>query len=285
MSGFDGKTIVLIAGQPKAGTTSLYNWLAQHPQVGAGKLKEIRFLLDGGYPLPTPKRYDGANLEDYLSLFNHPDRPVLLDASPDYLGCSTPLTLPSLHANSKAILIFRDPVGRMISAYRFYRSRGFLPNGMSFDGYIEQQDRDGVEENTPSHFRALDHCRKQHYAAQWSKTFGSNLLVLDFADLRRDSRETLAQVCDFIGIDPNAEIDLTPGNKTTSYRSGRLIRAYGAMRRRYAQLTMDAPFLYKAFKPIGQLVTRMLQTQSNDEAEVEVSEKSRQTIARYASSS
>lgn len=282
MSDISTKTIVLIAGQPKAGTTSLYDWLAQHPEVGAGKLKEIRFFLDPGYPLQAPDRFNGNNLDAYLRLFRNPERPVLLDASPDYIGCDTPLTLPRVHPQAKAILLFREPLERMISAYRFYSARGILPPATDFDGYVAQQDAEGVGPHTPSHMRALDHCREAHYVARWREAFGDNLLVLDFEDLRNDPQDVLDQVCTFIGIASDFQPDLTPGNPTKPYRSPRLFRAYSYVRRGFAQLTVRVPFLYAMFKPLGRLFVRSLESGATEKTKVVISDQTRQTIARYA---
>ncbi|MEM1195500.1 MAG: hypothetical protein AAGH57_05305 [Pseudomonadota bacterium] len=156
MSALVDKTILLIAGhQPKAGTTSLFDWLAQHPEIGAGKFKELRFFLDPGYRLDAPARFDGSNLDAYLALFRNPERRVLLEASPDYIGCEAPLQLTRLHSHSKAILLFREPLDRMISAYRSYYSMGRLPRDMTFDADIEKQRYEGVAPDTLSQLCAL----------------------------------------------------------------------------------------------------------------------------------
>ena len=42
---------VVIAGAPKCGTTSLFAWLADHPDVCGSNVKEARYFLDPGDPL------------------------------------------------------------------------------------------------------------------------------------------------------------------------------------------------------------------------------------------
>ena len=41
----------IVAGAPKCGTTSVFRYLADHPEVCASNVKETRFLIDPGYPL------------------------------------------------------------------------------------------------------------------------------------------------------------------------------------------------------------------------------------------
>ena len=134
-------TILLIAGQAKAGTTSLFNWMSQHPNISSGNLKELRFFLDENYPLSSPGRFTGDNLCEYFEMFDKPLKEVLLDASPDYFSCDLPLQVPQIHKNAKAIIIIRDPVSRMVSAYRFFKARGRVPMSMSFDEYISKQEQ------------------------------------------------------------------------------------------------------------------------------------------------
>ncbi|MEM1195502.1 MAG: sulfotransferase [Pseudomonadota bacterium] len=282
MTRLEEKAVVLVAGQPKAGTTSLYNWLVQHPEVGAGKLKELRFFLDPEYPLPSPSRFDGRNLAAYPALFNNPERAFLLDASPDYIGCEAPLALPHLQPNSSAILIFREPVERLVSAYRYYRSNGFVPHDMTFDEYIARQDRDGVTATTQSPFRALDHCRRGYYIARWRAAYKDRLLVLEFEDIRRDPARVLHQVCVFLGLNAQAPIDLVHSNKTVQYRSANAQHLYARARRAFAQLTLGFPAVYRLVQPLGRWVNARLETEAAPPGDVPISAQSRATIQRYA---
>jgi hypothetical protein len=51
----------LIAGAGKAGTTSLHQYLAQHPDIFMSPFKEPNFFVDG---------YGYKNWYDYLTLFD-----------------------------------------------------------------------------------------------------------------------------------------------------------------------------------------------------------------------
>src|SRR5258707_7798728 len=42
---------LIIAGAPRCATTSLFRWLAAHPDVVVSHTKETRYLIDQGYPL------------------------------------------------------------------------------------------------------------------------------------------------------------------------------------------------------------------------------------------
>lgn len=278
MGNLHNKTILLIAGQPKAGTTSLFDWLSQHPQIAAGKLKELRFFLDPDYPLNSPARFNGKNLDQYLAFFRNPERPVLLDASPDYIGCVTPLRLPSLHPDSKAVIIIREPVERMISAYRFFLARGMIPAEMSFDDYVQRQHLVGVTDTTDVQWRALDHCRTDHYIDKWREAFGENLLVLDFNDLKTDPEGVINKICDLAGLDRTEGIDTGQSNKTEFYKHTKLFRFYNGLRRWIAIKTIHHPKFYKILRPIGRLVSRSFLRATQKDIEFEILDNTRLVI-------
>lgn len=99
----------LIVGAQKAGTTSLYNCLKQHPQVSAAHKKEIHYF----------SQYYDKGFDWYLDHF--PERPPGIlsgEASPFYLfhphsANRIASQLPSV----KIIIILRNPVERAISHY------------------------------------------------------------------------------------------------------------------------------------------------------------------------
>ena len=53
---FSGYRFLIIGGASKAGTTSMFSYLAEHPQICASHAKETRFFLDSDYPLSSPWR-------------------------------------------------------------------------------------------------------------------------------------------------------------------------------------------------------------------------------------
>ena len=130
---------LIVGGVPKAGTRSLYKWLADHPRVCASSLKEPRFFLDAGYPLPSAKRFDGTNLQEYTSFFKHghEDTHLLkLDTTPDYLYSKTALRIAELFPSAKIIFILRDQVERMVSWYKYACQKWLIATGMSFEDYV-----------------------------------------------------------------------------------------------------------------------------------------------------
>jgi hypothetical protein len=116
----------VIVGAQKAGTSSLYSYLAQHPQVLAATRKEIHYFdapaYEGGpgwYRAHFPMK---AALE-YLRATR--GQTVLTgEASPYYLA--HPHSAARMHAlvpRAKLIVMFRNPVDRALSHYEHQKRK------------------------------------------------------------------------------------------------------------------------------------------------------------------
>ena len=86
---------VIIAGAPKCGTTSLFEYLAAHPAVCPATVKETRYLIDKDYPLYHQERsFLRRGLVGYSEFFQKhiPGlHKIFIEATPDYMYQNTPL--------------------------------------------------------------------------------------------------------------------------------------------------------------------------------------------------
>ncbi len=104
----------LVIGAAKAGTTTVYQYLKQHPQVYMSPRKEPHFFSKNGtkdYPIPT--------LKDYQALFQGAsDQIAIGEASTSYLTHPQAAERIQYHIPSpKLIAILRDPANRIYSLY------------------------------------------------------------------------------------------------------------------------------------------------------------------------
>lgn len=193
---------LIICGAEKAGTTSLYTYLAAHPAVVASIDKESDFF-----------RRSSPTYEDYLACF--PTAPgadkVMMESSPGYLA-EADFVARQLHAQvPHALLVFvlRDPIERLRSSFRFYKSRLHVPEDMTFADFIERCQRfDGTEASAHAlglkawHLRALDRGRFDLSVQVFERHFNrSQMLLLPFSDLHGQTRSVMERVCRFAGID------------------------------------------------------------------------------------
>ena len=121
----------LIIGAAKAGTTSLYDYLRQHPEVFMPTLKEPRFFSH------EPGRGDVSavsTLADYEALFAGVTTEIAIgEATPHYLAHGgAPERIAATLPGVRLIAALRDPAERAFSVYQMnLRNRG-VNNGVSF---------------------------------------------------------------------------------------------------------------------------------------------------------
>ncbi|MFG0333979.1 MAG: sulfotransferase domain-containing protein [Maioricimonas sp. JB049] len=204
---------VVIAGTPKSGSSTLYRWLSDHPQVCGSIRKETRFLLDRGDPLfPDDWNYLDHGLSGYARLF--PDvrassGTTRLEATPHYLYHETALrVLSGLSEPPHIVILLRKPSDRIYSSFRYTQNNlGLLPRRLTFDEYVERllsEDSLGGEPlaRRPLVWRELCYSRYVNYLQRWQAAFPPNRLhVLLFEELVCSPARDVAALAAAIGID------------------------------------------------------------------------------------
>lgn len=115
----------LVIGAAKAGTTSLYFYLKEHPSVFMPSVKEPRFFA---YDENNPEYLQIAsanppisNLKKYEALFDGvTDESAVGEASPEYLNSAiSAARIQALIPHVRLVASLRNPVDRAYSAYLF----------------------------------------------------------------------------------------------------------------------------------------------------------------------
>ncbi len=195
---------LFIPGAPKAGTTALWHYLGEHPEIYMSPLKEPGFLArDPG----------GGGIHDeqsYLRLFAKASGEKWRgEASTAYFSDdSSPSRIKAVSPDSKIIISLRDPVERAYSDYWYYVRRNME----------ERSFREAVDQALPGHARAPRTGPVNHYVdrgfyvarlERYLSLFGENVLVLFQEELRGDASSELRKVCEFLDVDPGFAQDLS----------------------------------------------------------------------------
>ena len=113
------KPTCIILGVQKGGTSALYKYLAQHPNVEAPRIKEVNFFS-------CNSRFE-RGAEFYHTHFPRDTggtaRRIAFEASPDYMAMAE-VAAPRIHAynpGARLIVLLRNPVTRAQSAWAMYR--------------------------------------------------------------------------------------------------------------------------------------------------------------------
>jgi hypothetical protein len=207
---------VLVLGAQRSGTTSLFSYLAPHPQVLTPLSKEVHYF-DLHY---------ARGPEWYRRWFPYRWRlrsgALTIDASPYYLAHPlAPRRAAHLLPQAKLIALLRNPVDRAFSHHQ-HEMRGGRET-LSFAEAVErEQERlTGEEERLecdPDYYSFAHHrfsyvCRGLYLQQlrRWTQHFPrSQLLVLQSEWMFRDPAAAMAVVQDFVGLEHHRLADYKP---------------------------------------------------------------------------
>ena len=208
----------LIIGVAKGGTTSLFSYLSQHPQIEMSRENEIHYFA----------KYYKKGINYYRSFFPFEKSNKLTgESSPYYFfHPQVPQRIKKDLPNTKIILLLRDPVTRAHSHYEMMKGVDWVN---SFDEAVTienervnlHHDRMKTDpEFKHNHHQAFSYIKRGFYYDQlqnWLKFYRlEELLILKSEEFFADPKKTLSRVYSYLEIDEIYPQDLTPQN-TRSY--------------------------------------------------------------------
>lgn len=203
----------IIVGAAKCGTTALYYYLSQHPDIAFPTLKEPKYFSTIFNKLPQQgvgdqsiDKYAINNWEEYKALFSKlKDYKLRGEASPDYLlyHKNTAQSIKEKLGDIPIIIMLRNPVDRAFSAYSNMRrdNREFL----SF--------RDALAAESERSSANWDFMWKYLQGSMYSeqiKTFTSefkNVKFILFEDFVLNPLQETNQAIDFLGLPKLKKLD------------------------------------------------------------------------------
>jgi hypothetical protein len=220
-----------IVGQPKSGTTALYEMLRRHPQIYMPSGKEPWFMATELH-VRTPPRPGGTprTLEEYLALFDgaRPDQRVG-EATALYLWSRTAAgRIADVQPAAKIIAILREPASFLRSLHlQFVQTNVETENDLRKALSLEDARRAGRRVPRHSYWpQALlysDHVRYVEQLRRYHALFPPEQMhVLIYDDFRRDNKEIVREVLRFLEVDDLSPIEVIEANPTVRARSQRL---------------------------------------------------------------
>ena len=204
----------LIVGAAKSGTSSLHNYLNQHPEVfmpsyneEGMKVKEPRFLIKD---LVENRLHNGVwDWEEYQSLFDKV-------SDENAIGESTVLYLYyfeeaiknikyRLNEDVRIIIMLRNPVDRAFSAYTHVARS--VKEDLSFEDALE------IESERLKHDETLTPMVMYKEMGLYYKMVKAyldnfkNVHIIMYEDFKNDTEKAVKEAFSFIGVYDNAKID------------------------------------------------------------------------------
>ncbi len=203
----------LIVGVARCGTTSIYHYLNQHPQIAMAKKKEPKYFSSINIPFPHngigDKSVDSVVIRDrdeYFKLFKKLNKyKAIGEASSDYLYFNREVieSIKVELGDVKIIISIRNPIERAYSAY----------NNLLRDGREELLFRDGLDKEESR--------IKENYDWMWAYKKGglyssaiknfqdnfSNVKIVLFNELNNNSNSVISEIFGFLDVDKSVTVD------------------------------------------------------------------------------
>jgi len=245
----------LVIGTAKAGTTSLHDYLAQHPQIFVSPRREPSYFAHAG----AQPRYNGPGDRDwkfvvewaeYLQLFAAAsEHSAVGEISPRYLYfADASRRIQEKIPHTRLIAILRHPVDRAYSHFLMNRARDCEP----FANFSEAME---LEAGRLALGWGWDWCYVGAglYHTQLSRYFEKfpkkQIKVLFYDDYKKDSFLFLESLFNFLGVDPTYRPDMNVRHREAGLpRSHRLRRAleHRGPLRRLARNALPAAWRHRA---------------------------------------
>ena len=189
----------LIGGVQKGGTTALFRYLEDLPQLSLAPVKETHFFDD-----ETGVDWSDPDYGRLHAMFPAADRRPRGEATPIYLYWPNALErIARYNPAMRLIFLFRDPVERAWSHWRMEYARGWETEPFAWCIREGRARVDSAE--APGHHRVFSYVERGFYAHQLERLLGlfprEQILLLTSDALKADPTTTLREVCAHVGAD------------------------------------------------------------------------------------
>ncbi|MBL4807630.1 MAG: hypothetical protein JKY31_10125 [Rhodobacteraceae bacterium] len=206
---------IFLIGWPKAGTSSLFNWLAAHPDICGSTKKETYHFIDDGYPLYKRhgKSFQDDGMEGFQAYFNSNAKIWLEGTTHTVFQDIARAYLAKNRSNSQAIAMLREPARRILSSFQATKNNfATLDHSLSFNTYVEHLLTGRMDElaryfgSRASFYNAQNQLSISDYPdwlTRWQKVLGPDKLhVKIFDDLVKSPREFMVKLSEQLKVDP-----------------------------------------------------------------------------------
>ena len=244
---------LVICGVNKAGSTSLFSYLADHPEICPSKVKETQFFRPVLYNEPLP------HIREYGKFFvQNAKGKYTLEADPRYFYGKAAIARSMkkhLPEDLKVIVLLRDPVRRFVSFYKFkyFNHRSGVRN-MSFEKFLnhcfkeyEERKDEPFIRNDYLYVRALKEGIYIDFLRDWKEEFGNNIKIYFFDDLKDQPQYLMRDICQWLGISGGcyAHYDFTHENMSVPPKNMKVHMAANLLNEKFISFWLKQPSLKK----------------------------------------
>lgn len=218
-----------IVGQPKCGTTAVYEMLRRHPQIYMPDVKEPEYFADELATEPPPMDLP-TTMDHYLSLFADatPDQ-LIGEASALYLWSHTAArNIARIRPDARIIAIIREPASFLLSLHLFHvKIQIETEKDLRRALMLEDERQQGRQLPIGGYWRPLliysEHMKYMDQLHRYQDAFPADqMLVLLYDDFRADNQAAIRTILQFLGLDVTVNLQMIESNLSVRVRARRV---------------------------------------------------------------
>ena len=232
----------LVIGAYKAGTTSLHHYLRSHPDIYVPERKEPGYYAFAGLSDEAARanpvwRLAVRERTAYEALFDGwAGETAIGEVSPEYL--KNPAAADRIAVDLPAVrlvAVLRNPVQRAFSDYLMYRRDGREPEA-DFGRALDLQEERCAAGDATGQYVVTGFYGRQ-LTPYYERFGGDRIRVVLTEDLAADRGAVMAELFDFLGVDPGHEVGDQEDFNRSGVPSSAWVRLAYSARRRLAPVT------------------------------------------------
>lgn len=232
------KVNLFIVGEQKAGTTYLYNYLNQHPQVSMSVVKEPSFfckdLIKDSISFHQKNYYyDYTNLDQYHNLFKDFSKKVVGEASSTYLYSKKAAEkIHQYNPEAKIIISLREPVSFLYSLHNQYLKETTEDVNDFLKAYNLTETRKKSNKipsrvRSPSLVYYKERIKYVKNLKRYLKYFPKDQIkIIIFEKFIEKTDKTMSEILSFLSIKNNVNIQVKNKNPSRTPRNKFLFHAF-----------------------------------------------------------
>lgn len=223
----------LIVGAAKAGTTAIWHYLRQHPEIYMSRHKEPRFFAVYGRPLNFQGPGDKTrfkfvtDLQEYQQLFaDVTDERAVGEVSPWYIYVQRAApAIKEMLPRVKLVAILRDPVDRAFSNYLHAVNEGLEPLPTFRKAMEAESTR--IRENWSPRFhykkKGFYYRQLRHYLKFFDR---EQLKIYLYEDLVNEPEAMFADLFEYLGVDPDFRVNTGERHNESHVTRSRTVKRF-----------------------------------------------------------
>ncbi|MDB9455964.1 sulfotransferase family protein [Dolichospermum circinale] len=210
------KPNLFVVGAPKCGTTSMHNYLGQHPEIFMSSQKEPHYFSRDIDCFAGKIK----EISNYLQLFDSAGNAKYIgESSPEYLYSEVAAQqIKEFCSDAKIIIMLRNPPDMLYSLhgdFLLWKDEDILDFGEALAAQEERKKGSKLPKSRKE-IKFLLYFDWVKYSAQvrrYLQIFGKeNLHIILFNEFVKDTAKTYRQTLEFLGVDPNFPAEIKVKN-------------------------------------------------------------------------